>query len=407
VTRLSSALVLSFSLAWLGVGAHGAAAQLAPVGPEAQLPAAGSPDKPLLAVRPDGGYTVVWDDQSSQVVSHFVAAGSQPPGQTVRVGSGPGPVADSVTAVANGFEVLWHLTNENGAPVAFYRRHLDANGTPAPGRPVLLGRGGYDWVWSLGNQGFLAGWFMDPRQSIGARRLTPFGQPAGPVFRLSTRPVDDPEAEVIPLSDGGFVAVWLGARLTKEEDAGANPGKEEEEGGTAVLRARRFNAAGQPQGPDVDVNTTPPGAGETAPFLNPQFQVAAAPNGGFVVAWALDQTIYLRYFDAAGHAASPEIPAVADPSVFAPESIALDDQGNLLLLWTQFLDNSDLQIQRFDPKGAPVGASQSVRSAASDGFQVPTEGSVAWAGDSWLVAWVASDPNDGSRAVFVRRFARE
>ena len=188
---------------------------------------------------------------------------------------------------------------------------------------------------------------------------------------------------------------------------GVSAGKEQEQGATAMLRARRFNAAGQPQGPDVDVNTTLPGAGETAPFLNPVFQVAAAPNGGFVVSWALDQTIYLRYFDAAGHAASPEIPAVADPSVFAPESIALDDQGNLLLLWTQFLDDSDLQIQRFDPSGSPVGASQSVRSAASDGFQVPTEGSVAWAGDSWLVAWVASDPSDGSRAVFVRRFARE
>jgi len=173
-----------------------------------------------------------------------------------------------------------------------------------------------------------------------------------------------------------------------------------------VLRARRFNASGHPLGPDFDVNTTPPGPGETAPFLNPQFQVAATPAGGFGVSWALGQTIYLRYFGAAGQAVTPEIPAVSDPSLFAPVSMAFDDQGDLLLLWLQFLDTPDFQIQRFDQQGAPLGPSQRLQSAASDGFQ-PQEGSVAWAVDSWLVAWVASASDGSSRGVFVRRFARE
>ncbi|HEY2293519.1 MAG TPA: hypothetical protein VGM86_22675, partial [Thermoanaerobaculia bacterium] len=150
-----------------------------------------------------------------------------------------------------------------------------------------------------------------------------------------------------------------------------------------------------------------PGPWETAPFLNPQFQVAAAPDGGFAVSWALGQTIYLRYFDAAGRAVTPEIPAVEDPSAFAPVSIAFDDRGDLLLLWLQFLDNPDLQIQQFDAHGAPLGPSRQIRSAASADFQAPQEGSVAWAGDSWLVTWAAADPADGSRGVFVRRFARE
>jgi hypothetical protein len=86
--------------------------------------------------------------------------------------------------------------------------------------------------------------------------------------------------------------------------------------------------------------------------------------------------------------------------------MAFDDQENLLLLWLQFLETPDFQIQRFDPQGAPLGPSQRLQSAASDGLQ-PQEGSVAWAVDSWLVAWVASAPDGSSRGVFVRRFARE
>src|SRR5437764_15118942 len=153
-------------------------------------------------------------------------------------------------------------------------------------------------------------------------------------------------------------------------------GQTEEPARTSVLRARRFNAFGKPLGPDVDVNTAPPGPGETTPSLDPEFQVAATPAGGFAVSWALGQTIYLRYFGVAGQAVTPEIPAVSDPSLFAPVSMAFDGQGDLLLLWLQFLDTPDFQIQRFDPQGAPLGPSQRLQSAASDGLQ-PHDGSVA------------------------------
>ena len=405
MTRISSLLVLLGSVALGIMGPRGLSAQLAPLGPEAQLPAGDTPERPVLAALPGTGYTVAWDDLAGKVFSHFVAAGDEAPGEGTKLIGGGLAVTDSVTATPKGFEVLWHAVNDADEPVAFFRRHLDPQGVPAPGKPVLLARNGVDWVWDLGGTRYLSGWFMDPRQAIGARFLSPSGQPAGPVFRLSSRAVDDPITEAVPLADGGFVAVWFGIRLTKEGQE--IEGQKEEEGGTSVLRARRFNASGQPLGPDFDVNTTPPGPGETTPFLNPQFEVAAAPGGGFAVSWALGQTIYLRYFDTAGRAVTPEISAVSDPSVFSPVSMAFDDSGNLLLLWLQFLDDSDLQIQRFDPHGAPLGPSQRLPSAASDGLQRPLEGSVAWAGDSWLVTWVAGSSDGASRGVFVRRFARE
>jgi hypothetical protein len=199
---------------------------------------------------------------------------------------------------------------------------------------------------------------------------------------------------VVPLAGGGFAAVWFGEiSLGEGEDFTKD-----------VLRARLFSAAGRSLGPDFDVNTIPPGIGETVPALNPQFEVAAAPGGGFSVAWALGDTIYLRSFDARGHAPAPEAAAVTAEGAYVPSSLAIDPRGTLALLWVRFLDDSDLQLQLFDPHGAPLGSSTDVRSAASDGFTSPRQGDVAWAGDSWLVTWVAGAPDNDQRALFVRRF---
>jgi hypothetical protein len=87
-----------------------------------------------------------------------------------------------------------------------------------------------------------------------------------------------------------------------------------------------------------------------------------------------------------------------------PSSLAFDPDGNLALLWVLFLDDSDLQLQLFDPHGSPLGSATAVRSAASGGFAVPRQGSVAWAGGSWLVSWVAGLPGKDPRTVFVRQF---
>ena len=172
MTRISSVLVVLASVALI-VGPRGLAAQLAPLGPEALLPAGDRPERSMLAVQPGGGYTVAWDDLAGKVFSHFVAAGDEAPGEgTKLVGSGLA-VMDSVAATPKGFEVLWHTVNDADEPVAFYRRHLDPQGVPAPGKPVLLARSGVDWVWELGPARYLAGWFMDPRQAIGARFLSP------------------------------------------------------------------------------------------------------------------------------------------------------------------------------------------------------------------------------------------
>jgi len=399
LSRISRALVLLSCAAGLAAaGPRGLSAQLAPLGPEVQLATGTSPERPVLAVQPAGSYVIAWDDLPSKVFAQYVAAGAEPGDEVpTLLWTGPNPEVDAVTATPQGFDVLWHSLNDLGEPAAFYRRHLDSRGVPAPGRPVRLGRGGIDWVWNIGGNEYLAGWILPNKPGIAARRINSAGRQTGPELRLNRRAVEALDTVVVPLAGGGFVAVWVG-----DVELG-----EGEENDLKVLRARVFSSAGRPLGPDFDINTIPPGIGETVPALSSQFQVAAAPGGGFAVSWELGQTIYLRVFDATGHAQAPEVPAVTAEGAYAPESMAFDDQGNLLLLWSRFLDDSDLLIQLFDPHGAPLGAAREVRSAASGEFDTPRQGSVAWAGDSWLVTWLAGATGQDDRAIFVRRFAEE
>lgn len=396
MSRISRALVLFFCAAGLAAaGSRGLAAQLAPLGPEVQLATGNSPERPVLAVQPAGSYVIAWDDLPAKVFAQYVAAGAEPGDQAPSLlWTGATPEVRSVIATPQGFDVLWQVFNDLGETSGFYRRHLSPQGVPAPGRSVRLGRGGIDWVWNLGGNEYLAGWILPKKPGIAARHLNSAGRQTGPELRLNSRAVEALDTVVVPLAGGGFVAAWVG-----DVELG-----EGEENDLKVLRARVFSPAGQPLGPDFDINTIPPGIGETVPALSSQFQVAAAPGGGFAVSWELGATIYLRFFDAAGHAREPEVPAVTAEGAYAPESMAFDDQGNLLLLWSRFLDDSDLLIQLFDPRGAPLGAAREVRSAASGEFEAPRQGSVAWAGDSWLVTWVAGAPGQDGRAIFVRRF---
>src|SRR4051812_41288219 len=156
MTRNSSALVVLAIIALGLAGPHGLAAQLAPLGPEALLPAGDTPEQPTLAVLPGAGYTIARDDLAGQVFSHFVAEGDEAPGEGTKLVGGGRAITDSVTATPKGFEVLWHAVNDADEPVAFFRRHLDPQGVPAPGKPVLLARSGVDWVWDLGGTRYLS-----------------------------------------------------------------------------------------------------------------------------------------------------------------------------------------------------------------------------------------------------------
>jgi hypothetical protein len=235
----------------------------------------------------------------------------------------------------------------------------------------------------------MAGWSLPTKHGIAARRLTASGQRTGPQLSLNSRLVDRPAAvSVVGLADASFVAVWLGVM----------PGSP----GTTVLRARRFSPTGKPLGPDFDVNTIPLGALDPSSDFGPGLKVAAAPGGGFAVAWLVNQGTYLRSFNPAGTPLGPEIMATTseDPNG-VPQSMAFDDTGNLVLLWALGYDS--LQLRLFDPQGKPLGPPVDVN---DDDTEEPWGGDVTWTGDSWLVAYVADIFPYDQDSIFVRRFAK-
>jgi hypothetical protein len=392
MNRIRCALSLLLTAAWLGAAGHPArAAQLVALTPEEELYADIFANPPAVAAQPGGPYVIAWDDDTFSNIDGSFSYRYTPAGEDLGTGdyrsiySPTGaPDVDAVTAGRQGFDVFWHTESYEHEPVLFYRAHLDLRGLPE-GKPVRLGGSGTEWVWQVRGNGFMAGWSLPGKHGIAARRLTASGQRTGPELRLNSRPVDHlTGVSVVGLADASFVAVWLGV----------TPGS----AGTTVLRARRFSPAGKPLGPDFDVNTMP--LGGSAP--NPGFKVAAAPGGGFVVAWGFSPGSSLRWFNASGTPLSPERMASApsDSAVF-PESLAFDDRGNLLLLLN--LDYEALQLRLFDPQGTPQGPPVDVN---DDDTEQPRGGSVAWTGDSWLVTWVAAIfPYDQS-SIFVRRFAK-
>ena len=396
------------AIAWLGIFAPGqAVAQPVPLGPETRVDTIGprEPSVPWLAVRPAGDFEIAWGyltDTQRPFVSarHYAADGTPTDPKQVEIGTqGPSANVQSVTATPQGFEVLWQSGFWPKQPS--YLRRLDAHGVPV-GQPLLLNRGlSARWVWNIEGQGVLGGSPVivnHEYRALAVQHINDPGKLTGPVLRLNSRPVSADERPLLTaLAGGGFLAVWPGVIQSR-------PGEF-----VMVLRGRLFSPAGTPLGPDFDINSAPARLQDVIHYP----KIAAAPGGGFAVAWRFfdddtqTATPYVRFFDAAGRPLGPEIPGLTTQWV---ESMAFDDAGNLLVLWfeDQGVQGTAFKVQILDGDGTPRGPQASVASAASGRFKLPVRGNVAWGGSNWIVTWLArAAPIGRPSAIFVRRFAAE
>ena len=397
--------VLLLLLTSVGLGTAGdpaRAAQLVPLDYEEELHADIFSNPPKVAAQPGGPCVIAWDDDTFANINgsftyRYTPAGQNPAG--IDPGTGyhfiyspaGAPSVDSITAGREGFDVIWRAFQYQG-PAFFYRAHLNLQGR-REGKPVRLGDAFTEWAWQVKGNGFMAGWPLPSKHGIAARRLTASGQWTGPEMRLNSRPVDRPASvSVVGLANASFVAVWLGVL----------PGSP----GTVVVRARRFSPSGKPLGPDFDVNALPLGLVDPASLdSGSTLKVAAVPGGGFAVAWGISQGAYVRWFNASGIPLGPERRAsTAGDFPAYPQDMAVDNQGNLVLLWS--LDYNGLQLRLFDPQGMPQGPPVNASSDDSEEAQIPWGGGLAWTGDSWLVAWVAAIFPYDQGSVYVRRFAK-
>ena len=225
---------------------------------------------------------------------------------------------------------------------------------------------------------------------VRVRRFAPDGSPLGADFAVNAfTSSDQAAARVAVHPDGSFVVVW-------QTDASVG-----DDADTGVHR-RRLDAAGTPLGGDLQVHSTTAGA-QAAP------DVAATPDGGFVVTWEsassagtdTDGTsIQARRFSSDGTAAGTELQVNAfTPGDQGDPRLAVDGAGRFVVAWAHG-DGTSIRTRSFDADGAPRGAEIPVATAPGGGEIVGSPAvAVDPAGDV-LVAWVR---DTGDERVEARR----
>jgi len=155
-------------------------------------------------------------------------------------------------------------------------------------------------------------------------------------------------------SDGNFMVVWDGNTYLDLDPK---------------VRARVFDSAGAPLGPDFEVNTTP-----LTYDYHFQPNVTADGTGRFIVAWTefFGYDVRARRFDSTGAPLGPELVVNEVPIYhfsYGP-GVASDAAGNFIVTWD---DQGYYEIfgRRVDATGTPVGSQFRVDDASPYGYDEP------------------------------------
>jgi hypothetical protein len=241
--------------------------------------------------------------------------------------------------------------------------------------------------------------------SVQARRFRSDGTPLDPVeFQVNTYTTGYQAGQsVAALPEGGFVVVW-----TSYGSWGSDTSYKS-------VQARRFGAGGVPLDPvEFQVNTYTL-YDQRAP------QIAAAPDGRFLVVWQSDgslgsdqsgTSIQARRFAPDG--------TPIDPVEFQVNTYTLSDQhgpvlamtptGSFIIAWTSDLTNGTdthigVQARRFAANGDPLDPEEFQANVFTDGAQSVSGVAASAAGD-FVVGWdsLASAGDDQDFSAQARRF---
>jgi len=158
--------------------------------------------------------------------------------------------------------------------------------------------------------------------SVQARRYDSDGAPQGLNFQVNEGTAGPQFRSVVGTdSAGNFVVVW---------DSWAPDGNTPEPVPVPSIRARRFDAAGTPLGPELPIS-------EPAPGRQGHPALAVRPNGEFVVAWNRNGNVQARRFNADGSPQSPELQVNSSGRALAARpAIALAPNGDFLVAWAGY-----------------------------------------------------------------------
>jgi hypothetical protein len=293
------------------------------------------------------------------------------------------------------FVVVWEDAGRDGSGAGIFAQRFDDSGvklgaelqinayTPGPERfPVAAMRddGGFVVTWSSFNDqdGSSTGVF--------ARRFDAAGTPLAAEFQVSTYTQDTQAGAAVAIRGiGDFVVAWS----SRDQD-----------GSSHGVFFRRFDALGAPLGVELQVNSyTESSQGSPA--------VAIDDAGGFVVAWesygqdGYGEGIFARRFDAAGNAQSAEfqVNASTEGGQYAP--VVTLDAGGFVVAWSDFA-TYDVLARGLDAAGLPQGSVFRVNTY-DEGFQHSPAVAADDDGD-FVVAWTSQLQDGSSYGVFAQRY---
>ena len=313
--------------------------------------------------------------------------------------------ASAIAMDADGdFVAVWSSYGQDGDGWGVFAQRYDAAGAPqgpeiqvnsttvghqALGRVAMDADGDFVVVW----EPFVAG-YLDP--SIFARRYNALGEPQGPEFQVNTATgFLEADSAIAMDGDGDFVVAW------RRPDTLSPP--------SYGIFARRYNAAGAPQGDEFQVNTTTAGD-QRGPA------VAMDADGDFIVIWAGDpgdrNEIFGQRFDAAGGPRGSEFQVNTTTMDWQQvPSVAMDAEGDFVVTWTSekqdggapgAMGSGGVFAQRFDAAGSTLGAEFQVNSFV-DGDQGYPQ--VAMDADgNFVVAWFSEGQDGSGYGVYAQRY---
>ena len=268
-------------------------------------------------------------------------------------------------------------------------------------------------------------------EAVAARRFNADGTPKGTEFVVNTSTeYDQSEPDVCSAADGDFVIVWTGTSYhvygQRYDDAGNTAGTEfqvdlslleyatdpavacDAAGNFIVawsstdnsgdVLARRYTASGLSLGTPFQVNSYTTGyqGVDLSGYFSP-LDVAAAPDGQFVVVWQDEEefggyALAGRRFNADGSPAGTDF-QIDQPGIFDDPNVdvsaAMSDTGHFAVVWStydSFSSTSLVEQRMFDPQGQVDG--DEIHLNAS--FEYDLEADVAAASNGrFVTAWAA------------------
>lgn len=307
----------------------------------------------------------------------------------------------SVARDASGNSVIvWQTANQDGSGTAIYRHRLTPGGGFYGGGPNLVNthttndqsrpsvamdsQGDFVIVWeSYLQDGSVTG--------VYGQRFNNAGGIEGGEFPINTHTTSNQDfAKVAVDADGDFVVAWESYLQDGSGDG---------------VYARRFNAAGVPQGNEFRVNSTTTGD-QAKPSL------AMDADGDFVVVWQSsgqdgdNAGIYGQRYNAAGVAQGSEFPVnttTTNGQIFP--SVDMDADGDFVVVWQSFeQDGSGYGVygQLYDAAGVPQGSEFRVNTHTS-GSQRNASVSMDTDGD-FVVVWQSFGQDGDEYGVYGQTF---